>query len=66
VIPKIGIFLESFGQIRFKDSPMHLADLGMTYRILPNLQFDTSYGFALNEIAVDQFFNFGASLRFPK
>ncbi len=65
VIPKIGIFLESFGRIAFDSSPGHLADLGMTYRILPNLQLDTSYGFALNDIAVDQFFNFGASLRFP-
>jgi len=66
VIPKIGIFLETFGRISGKDKPVHMADLGMTYRILPNLQLDTSYGLALNDVELDQFFNFGASIRFPR
>jgi len=66
IMPKIGIFVESFGRISGNSKPAHLVDLGMTYRIIANLQLDTSYGFALSDLAVDQFINFGASLRLPR
>ncbi len=66
IMPKIAIFIESFGRFSGNNKPAHLVDLGMTYRIIPNLQLDTSYGFALNDLAVDQFINFGASLRLPR
>jgi hypothetical protein len=65
-LKKIGIFGEIFGIMKKKSIPAHAIDFGMTYLVVRNIQLDTSYGFAITDIAADSFFNFGLSWRIPK
>ena len=66
VIPKIAVFIEPFGKIPVGQKAEHSISFGMMYRIMKDLQLDTSYGLGLNDPAVDQFFNIGVCLRFPE
>ena len=59
------MFIESYGLIPNWDEAVHLADAGVTYLILPNLQLDFSAGLGLNESAIDHFIGFGLSYRIP-
>jgi hypothetical protein len=66
VIPKIAVFIQPFGKIPVAQRAAHSISFGMMYRILTDLQLDTSYGLGLNDQANDQFFNIGVCLRFPE
>jgi hypothetical protein len=65
-LKKIAIFTEIFGIVKKTSTPAHVIDFGMTYLVVRNIQLDTSYGFAITDIAADSFFNFGLSWRIPK
>jgi hypothetical protein len=63
---RIGTFIESFGFIPEEGKPSHLVDTGITFLVLPNLQFDISGGIGLNKNATDAFFGIGLSYRIPR
>ncbi|MFC1733902.1 transporter [candidate division KSB1 bacterium] len=64
-LKNLGIFIEAYGYILEKSSPDHRADVGITYLIKNNLQFDVSTGIGINEIAPDRFLSAGLSWRIP-
>jgi hypothetical protein len=61
-----GFFAEVYGYIIEQSTPVHMADGGLTFLILHNLQFDISAGLGLNEKAPDGFVSTGVSWRFPQ
>jgi len=62
---KLGAFLESYGSLPEKGKAEHMADAGITYLILPNLQFDISGGIGIQN-GPDNFIGFGLSYRLPQ
>ncbi len=64
VSPKIGAYLESYGNIIEKDQSEYLIDAGLTYLLSPIFQLDISTGLGLNDEAIDNFLSFGLTYRF--
>ncbi len=62
---KLGLFLEVFGLFATEAENEHLADAGLTWLLLPNLQLDLSGGVGLNGAASDYFISAGFSYRIP-
>jgi hypothetical protein len=60
----VSAFAELYGDVTEDLGWNHNADFGITVLITPDLQFDTSYGFALD--GDNSFFNAGVSMRFGK
>ena len=60
-----GVFAEAFGELH-EDDMQQSFDLGMGYRLAPNLQLDAYGGFALSEEAPDYFISAGVSFRLPE
>ena len=60
----VSAFAEVYGDVTEDLGWNHNADFGITVLITPDLQFDTSYGFALN--GDSSFFNVGVSMRFER
>ena len=65
IIDKLGMFIESYGLLHKGSNNEHIADMGFTYLILPNLQLDISGGIGLNDEAIDNFISAGLSIRLP-
>ena len=63
---KVGVFAEVFGLLATDAPNEHLADAGITWLVLPNLQLDLSGGVGLNEAAGDYFISAGLSYRIPR
>ncbi|HKK40782.1 MAG TPA: transporter [Bacteroidales bacterium] len=59
-------FLESYGYFPGKGKNEHLADAGLTWKLLPNLQFDISGGIGLNKPSPDNFIGVGLTCRIPR
>ena len=62
----MSAFVESYGTIPERDDNEYLADAGITFLIMNNLQFDLSGGIGLNKAATDNFISFGISCRLPR
>jgi hypothetical protein len=60
-----GVFAEAFGELHQNDMQQSF-DLGLGYKLAPNLQFDAYGGFGLSEEAPDYFVSAGVSFRLPK
>jgi hypothetical protein len=58
-------FVESYGYFPGQGRQEHLADAGLTWRLLPNLQFDISGGIGISKSAPDNFISFGLTYRIP-
>lgn len=65
ITEKFGMFLESYGLVQEEDQSEHLLDMGFTYLLVPNLQFDISGGVGLNNQAIDNFISAGLTFRLP-
>ncbi len=63
---KIGGFAEIYGTSAEGDSPNTRADAGLTYLILPNLQFDVSGGMGLGNSVKMYFVSCGLTWRIPR
>jgi len=61
-----GCFIEAYGYIVEKSTPVHMADGGITFLVINNLQLDVSAGFGINEQAPDGFVSGGLSWRIPQ
>lgn len=60
---KIGIYAEVFGNYQELEEWKNNMDAGLTYLIRPNLQFDYSYGWGLNQVM--NYHSIGVSIRLP-
>ena len=65
ITDKLGMFLEAYGLIQEENEGEHLLDMGFTYLITPNLQFDISGGIGLNNQTIDNFLSAGLTVRLP-
>lgn len=65
ITEKTGAFIESYGLLKERGKPSHLADAGLTYLIRQNLQIDVSGGFGI-ENGADNFISFGITYRLPQ
>lgn len=65
IIAKLGMFIESYGWMAEEGEAEHLLDAGLTYLVLPNLQFDVSAGIGLIS-SIDNFISFGLTFRIPE
>lgn len=65
VMDKLGVFIESYGILNNLSGNEHLFDAGLTYLLLPNLQFDVSAGLGINKNSPNSFIGFGLSCRIP-
>jgi hypothetical protein len=73
IIPRLWIFIEAYGNFDHGDNPANidyslnnLGDLGISYRIRNNLQFDISGGLAFDK-NIDRYFgSVGFSWRIPR
>jgi hypothetical protein len=63
---RLSGFIESYGYLHEKGNQEHLADTGISWLILNNLQLDVSCGIGLNKAAADNFIGSGISLRLPR
>jgi Putative MetA-pathway of phenol degradation len=63
---KLGAFIEAYGFLPERGEQEHLADAGIDWLLLPNLQFDVSGGIGLNKAATDNFMSCGISYRVPE
>ena len=68
VTNRVSFFAESFGTVPLEtgSDAGHSLDGGVTFLVIPNLQFDVSTGFGLNEAADDWFVGAGLSVRIPR
>ena len=66
ITDRLGMFIENYGLLSENGGGEHLFDAGITYLVLPNLQFDISGGFGLNDEAIDNFISCGLSYRIPR
>ena len=62
----IGAFVESYGYIPEEGSQEHLADTGITWLIMSNLQIDFSAGTGISKAAPDNFIGLGITYRLPE
>ncbi len=62
---KLGLFLESYGTIPEEGNAEHMLDIGFTYLIGANFQFDISGGIGINDYAIDNFISMGLTYRYP-
>ena len=62
---RITVYAEAFGNKSKGHTAEHLADAGLLFLVLPNLQLDVAAGKALNSAAPDFFVTTGFSLRLP-
>lgn len=60
-----GVFAEAFGELHQNDMQQSF-DVGLGYKVKPNLQFDLYAGAAASEEAPDYFVSGGVSFRLPK
>jgi hypothetical protein len=60
---QIGFFVESYGSVPESEEARHLFDTGITFLLMPNLQFDLSGGLGVNNNAIDHFAGFCVSNR---
>lgn len=65
-VERMGAFIELYGFLPEDETGDHRFDAGITYLVLPNLQFDISSGVGINDPAPDYFVSFGLSLRLPR
>jgi hypothetical protein len=63
---KLASFVESYGFFPEAHQADHRADFGITYKILPRLQFDASGGIGISENSKKIFVSTGASFRLFK
>ncbi len=59
-------FIESYSYFPEQGKQEYLADAGLTWRLLPNLQFDLSGGIGISKSAPDNFISFGLTYRIPR
>lgn len=63
---KAGAFIETYGSFAKEENFDSRIDGGITYLIVPNLQFDVAGGFGLTEISPDYYIGCGLSFRIQK
>jgi len=64
--PELDSFVEFFGSIPMDSGrDQHGFDLGLAWRVLPEVQIDLSGGVGLNDAAVDAFVSSGVTFRLP-
>jgi hypothetical protein len=63
---KFTIYGEAFGSKQTGEKAEHMADGGLMFKLLPNLQLDIGAGTALNSAAPDYFLTTGISVRLPR
>jgi hypothetical protein len=61
--PRIGAYVETFGNFAYSSLPESYADGGFTFNMFPDLQLDASGGVGLNEFSNDYFISAGLSFR---
>jgi len=64
ITDRLGMFIESYGLIPDKGEAEHLLDAGLTFLLLPNLQFDVSGGIGIQN-SIDRFISSGLTYRLP-
>ena len=62
----LGMFVESYGLLPEVGVGENLIDVGFTYLLAPNIQFDISGGLGINDEAIDNFVSVGLSIRIPE
>jgi hypothetical protein len=65
ITDRYSMFFELFGGFSSETDSPHSFDLGGTYLLKPNLQFDGAIGYGLNDAAEDWFLLAGLTIRFP-
>ena len=63
---EIGGFVEIYGSKARDEETSALFDTGLTWLLKPNMQLDTSFGYAFTEDAPDWFINGGFTIRLPQ
>lgn len=66
LMKKLSAFVEVYGFLPEKTSPVHRFDGGITYLVLKNVQADLSAGVGISKTSPDFFFGLGVSVRLPK
>lgn len=66
LVPKFGMYIELFGDFAPNILPKCTYDMGFTYLLKPNIQFDISGGIGLNQSSQDFYIACGFSIRLPK
>lgn len=61
-----GGYVEFYGFLSKPGKPAHLADLGITFLLRPNIMADCSGGIGLTKSAADYFLALGFSIRLPE
>ncbi len=64
IAERVGLFIESYGTFPEVGETGHLLDAGLTFLLLPNLQFDTSGGIGIYK-GLDHFISVGLTWRIP-
>ena len=62
----VGGFVEIYGSKARDEETSVLFDTGLTWLLKPNMQLDTSFGYAFTEDAPDWFINGGFTIRLPQ
>lgn len=66
ITDKLGVFIELYGDLPEKNKANHLWDMGFTYLIKDNIQFDISGGTGISRNIQDVMLSGGISFRLPK
>jgi hypothetical protein len=59
----LGSFIEVYGFLPQTMKPDHRIDMGFTFLVLPDLQFDVSAGFGISQTSPDHFISLGFAWR---
>jgi hypothetical protein len=65
ILPKLGVFVEPYGNFDHGDLPNHKIDAGFTYIVRNNLLIDISAGLGLSQTNDKTFVSTGLAWRIP-